>query len=113
MSDDSMGAELWDEHPGERLRDVIMLPSTRDDVEVAMFYVEAANRRADSFRGQPFDDTMLIPWLNLRRHALELSLKGPIRAACHLRRKAGHADIAYPLALDKPINGCATRRVTA
>ena len=44
MSDDSMGAQLWDEHPGERLRDVIMLPRTRDDVEVAMFY-ESEERR--------------------------------------------------------------------
>lgn len=57
--------------------------------DYAMFFRQAADRLADSFTGQPFDDTILIPWLYLHRHATELELKNAIVFATRLRRADG------------------------
>ena len=42
---------------------------------LAFCYSEAADRLADTYTGQPIDDTILLPYLFLYRHAIELRLK--------------------------------------
>jgi hypothetical protein len=56
------------------------------------FFVEAADRLAASHRGAPVDDTLLLPFLYLYRHAIELDLKEAIRFAARLRRNNGETD---------------------
>jgi hypothetical protein len=64
----------------------------QDDSDVEFGYVEAARRLAASFRGQPIDDTILMPFMYLWRHAVELSLKQQIKYAAKLRRANGEDD---------------------
>jgi hypothetical protein len=45
----------------------------QNDSDYAMAYHEAGNRLASTYKGQPIDDTMLLPFLNLCRQAFELS----------------------------------------
>jgi len=51
----------------------------RTDRDYAFFYHEAANRLASTYTGKTIDDTILIPFLMLYRHAFELQLKNCIR----------------------------------
>lgn len=64
----------------------------QDDADVAFGYVEAAKRLAASFQGQPLDDTILMPFMYLWRHAVELSLKHQIKLAAKLRQANGEQD---------------------
>lgn len=57
----------------------------QDDSDVEFGYAEAARRLAASFRGQPIDDAILMPFMYLWRHAVELSLKQQIKYAATLR----------------------------
>lgn len=52
-------------------------------------FANAAERLARTFRGDPADDAMLMPFLYLYRHAIELELKHAIRYATALRRADG------------------------
>jgi hypothetical protein len=56
-----------------------------DDGAVAYGFSEAADRLAESYKGQPRDDIILLPFLYLYRHALELELKMQIQFAARLR----------------------------
>jgi hypothetical protein len=53
---------------------------------------EAAGRLAAPHRGAPVDDTLLLPFLYLHRHAIELDLKRAVCFAARLRRKADETD---------------------
>jgi hypothetical protein len=64
----------------------------QDDSDVEFGYVEAAKRLAASFKSQPIDDTILMPFMYLWRHAVELSLKQQIKLAARLRRANGEQD---------------------
>lgn len=68
-----------------------------DDSSVAFGFAEAADRLAESCSGEPRDDTILLPFLYLYRHAIELELKTQIHLAAKLRRTAGapDPDLAY------------------
>lgn len=46
--------------------------------DFAFFYAESAKRLAETFKGQPEDDTILLPFLYLYRQAVELRLKSHI-----------------------------------
>lgn len=59
---------------------------------VAAGYADAARRLRASFRNQPWDDVMLLPFLFLWRQAIELELKANIRDLATLRRRDGEAD---------------------
>jgi hypothetical protein len=63
-----------------------------DDRALGWFFAEAADRLAASHRGAPVDDTLLLPFLYLYRHAMELELKRAIRFAARLRRNNGETD---------------------
>jgi hypothetical protein len=70
---------------------VVRYPYQKDS-DVEFGYVEAAKRLAASFQGQPIDDTILMPFMYLWRHAVELSLKQQIKLAARLRRANGDQD---------------------
>ena len=57
------------------------------DRDYAFFYHESANRLASTYTGEPIDDTILMPFLMLYRHALELQLKNLIRYLAAIRRR--------------------------
>src|SRR5690349_9676010 len=59
---------------------------------VAIGYADAARRLSSSYRGEPWDDVMLLPFLFVWRQAIELQLKINIRGLATLRRRAGEAD---------------------
>jgi len=61
----------------------------QDDSDVEFGFAEAARRLAATFSAQPIDDVILLPFLFLWRHAIELSLKVQIRYAARLRRLNG------------------------
>lgn len=52
-------------------------------------FANAAERLALTFRGDPADDAMLMPFLYLYRHAIELELKHAIQYAAMIRRADG------------------------
>ena len=58
----------------------------QSDGDQAIAYHGAALRLAQSYRGQPVDDTMLLPFLMLFRQAFELELKELIRFLAAKRR---------------------------
>jgi hypothetical protein len=60
----------------------------RDDGRLGYCFADAANRLANSYEGAP-DDALLLPFLHLYRHAIELDLKYAIRYAARLRRNNG------------------------
>lgn len=65
----------------------------QDDSDVEFGYVEAARRLGASFQGQPLDDAILMPFMYLWRHAVELSLKQQIKFAAKLRQANGDQDV--------------------
>jgi hypothetical protein len=62
------------------------------DADLEFGYAEAAKRLGASFQGQPIDDTILLPFMYLWRHAVELSLKQQIKLAARLRRANSDED---------------------
>ncbi len=64
----------------------------RDDGRLAYCFADAAERLGDSYRGSAPDDALLLPFLYLYRHAIELDLKYCIKFAARLRRREGHTD---------------------
>lgn len=59
---------------------------------LAHSFADAAERLASTFRGQAPDDALLMPFLFLYRHAIELDLKHAIRFAARLRRNNGEPE---------------------
>jgi len=59
---------------------------------IAVGYADAARRLRDSYRAQPWDDVMLLPFMFVWRQAIELALKNNIRDLAELRRQDGDAD---------------------
>lgn len=57
------------------------------DTQYAHSYHFAAQRLATTFRGQPEDDLLLLPFLTLYRQAFELQLKNTVRSLVGLRRR--------------------------
>lgn len=63
-----------------------------DDGRLAYSFAEAAHRLARTFTGSAPDDALLMPFLYLYRHAIELELKQSIRYAARLRRNLAPGD---------------------
>lgn len=81
----------------ERL--IVRYPYQTDD-DYAHAYQAAAQRLASTYRGQPEDDLILIPYLLLYRHAFELQMKCMIRRLSNWYR-------TYGLGLDDGRDGAA------
>jgi len=78
---------LFGKVPGHEYDRLIFRYPYQGDTMLAMSYQEAAKRLADSYRGQPIDDTILLPFLILYRQAFELRLKEVIRDFASSRRR--------------------------
>lgn len=63
-----------------------------NDGRLAFSFAESANRLAGTFAGEAPDDALLLPFLYLYRHAIELELKHSIKYAARLRRNGGDVD---------------------
>jgi len=63
-----------------------------DDGRLGRCFAEAADRLADTHEGRAHDDALLMPFLYLYRHAIELDLKHSIRFAVRLRRNNAEDD---------------------
>jgi hypothetical protein len=86
--------DILTEFPAERYEHLIVRYAGADDSRVGHAFSEAAERLAKSYSAQPVDDKLLLPYMYLYRHALELELKHAIQYAAGLRRNAGHDDEA-------------------
>lgn len=72
-------------------------------------FQEAARRIASSFTGSAPDDRLLMPYLYLYRHAIELELKHVIQAAAGMRRRQGNNDPELePTKLEKRLRNTKT-----
>lgn len=70
---------------------IVRYAFTGDD-RLAYSFAATADRLVSTFTGSPSDDAMLLPYLYLYRHAMELELKQAIRYAARLRRAKGDSD---------------------
>jgi hypothetical protein len=88
--------------PGTEHHRLIVRYPYDTDARLSYQFADAAGRLASTYTGQPADDAMLLPWLYLHRHAIELSLKSSIRIAVQLRRNNGEgSDNLQPEAMAK------------
>src|SRR5262245_61150739 len=78
--------------PATAYKRLIVRYAHENDGRLGSCFADAADRLASTYRGRPADDAMLLPFLYLYRHALELDLKHSIRFAARVRRTEGHAD---------------------
>lgn len=93
---------LFTTFPGTAHHRLIVRYPYETDARLSYQFADAAGRLATTYAGRPEDDSMLIPWLYLYRHAIELSLKSSIRIAVQLRRNNGdHSDDLETEALAK------------
>jgi hypothetical protein len=78
---------LFSTFPAEDMdRMIVHYPRQTED-NLAFAYHTAANKIAESFSGTPLDDLVLLPFLNLYRHAFELELKVLIKKLVHARMR--------------------------
>ncbi|WP_157973751.1 hypothetical protein [Desertihabitans aurantiacus] len=83
--------DIFTEFPaGDRAGLIVRFPDRTDSLGYS--FADAAERLATTFRAQAPDDAMLLPFLYLYRHAIELDLKSAIRVATRLRRNNGESD---------------------
>jgi hypothetical protein len=90
-------AKLFAKVPSTAYDRLIMRHRYEDDTQLAFSYHEAATRLASTYKGDPIDDRLLLPFLSLYRQAFELQMKETIREFASLRRRfhAGNtADVA-------------------
>jgi len=78
--------------PAKAESSLIMRHGRHSDDFLEEHLAEAAQRLAATFHGQPVDDLILIPWLYLYRHAMELTMKRSILYAVGLRRNNGEEE---------------------
>ncbi|WP_208739464.1 hypothetical protein [Arthrobacter agilis] len=88
----SKSPRLFQVFPSEDPHNLIVRYPFEDDAAIEYGFAEAAKRLAASFSGQPRDDTILMPFLFLWRHAIELTLKDQIRTAAYFRRANGEQE---------------------
>lgn len=85
-------ANLFSANEATSLAHLIVFDPEMSESMLAVGYDDAAQRLAESYRGEPWDDVILMPLMFLWRQAIELSLKATIRDLCHLRRIGGDPD---------------------
>ncbi|MGB7961476.1 MAG: hypothetical protein WCF12_00755 [Propionicimonas sp.] len=106
--------DVFTAFPASDYGNLIVRYPDANDGRLAASYAEAANRLAGTFRGQAPDDALLLPFLFLYRHAIELELKYAIRYAVRLRRNEGETDPSLESdALDQHLKGKLKHRLMA
>lgn len=85
---------LFLSNPATSQSNLIQYHAWADDANLAEGYADAARRLARSFKAQPWDDVMLLPFLFVWRQAIELSLKNSIKRLAAWRRLNGDTDPA-------------------
>lgn len=85
-------AELFAVNEATSLSHLIVFDPDMSETMLAVGYDDAAQRLAASYKGEPWDDVILLPLLFLWRQAIELSMKAAIRDLCRLRRINGDSD---------------------
>ncbi len=85
-------AELFTTNEATSLSHLIVFDPDMSETMLAVGYDDAAQRLAMSYKGEPWDDVILLPLLFLWRQAIELSMKATIRDLCRLRRTNGDSD---------------------
>ncbi|WP_166355036.1 hypothetical protein [Phytoactinopolyspora limicola] len=73
--------------PNKAYHRLIVRYPYQTDSNFAFFYQESAERLASTYRGKPEDDTILMPFLMLYRHAFELEIKDFIRFLAQKRHR--------------------------
>lgn len=79
--------KLLEAVPATQQDRLIVKAPYENDRHFSAFYHESAKRLAATFRGQPQDDMILLPFLGLYRQAYELALKSFIRGLAKERRR--------------------------
>jgi len=81
---------LFSEHSATKQSHLIQYNEhTMSPALVAVGYADAARRLRASYRAQPWDDVMLLPFMFVWRQAIELALKTNITDLAALRRQGG------------------------
>ena len=83
---------LFEKHPATGQHNLIQYHPWMEEYLLAAGYAEAAKRLAASYRAQPWDDVILLPFLFVWRQAIELVLKDAIRRLARWRREGGDQD---------------------
>ena len=78
---------IFQRFPNADYRRLVVRHPYPDDSILAMAYHDSAVRLASTYQGQANDDLILLPFLTLFRHAIELQLKEMIRGFASLRRR--------------------------
>lgn len=92
---------------------IVRYPFEGDD-RLAYSFAATADRLVATFTGSPSDDAMLLPYLYLYRHAMELELKQAIRYAARMRRAKGDGDPGLaPDAVNDDLRGRIGHRLMA
>lgn len=79
--------DLLDSVPASADKSMIVQWPNSSERDLAFFYQEAATRLAATHKGDPIDDTILLPYLMLYRQAFELQLKAFTKYLAAMRRK--------------------------
>lgn len=86
--------DIFTQYPANTYEDLIVRYSGEDDGRLGASFAQAADRLAGTHTGRPVDDALLLPYLYLYRHAMELDVKHAIRFAAKLRIVKGERDAA-------------------
>lgn len=86
--------DIFTQYPANTYEELIVRYSGEDDGRLGASFAQAADRLAGTHTGRPVDDALLLPYLYLYRHAMELDVKHAIRFAAKLRTVKGERDPA-------------------
>lgn len=90
---------IFESYPSQNYRDSVVHLAHLDLDGIELGYAEAAKRIARTVTGrEAFDDLVLIPFMYLWRHAIELSLKNQIRMAIEMKSWSDAAEASADLA---------------
>src|SRR3954451_6984761 len=81
--------DIFTEFPATGPGSLIVRYADDHDGRLGYCFAEAADRLAATHRGSAPDDALLLPYLFLYRHAIELDVKHSIKFAAQLRRNEG------------------------
>lgn len=84
--------DIFTQYPANTYEELIVRYSEDNDGRLGASFAEAADRLAKTHAGRPVDDVLLLPYLYLYRHAMELDIKHAIRFAAKLRIIKGDSD---------------------
>jgi hypothetical protein len=84
--------DVFTQFPAAGADNLIVRYPFAGDGRLAYSFATTADRLVSTFTGSPSDDAMLLPYLYLYRHAMELELKQAIRYAARLRRAKGDSE---------------------